>query len=89
MFNIVPDGNFTFTLSIECEKTIADEPAALISLPPSPIFFSILQMSVPSGIDSKSRMFLDEGFAPLPTSTLLPTTVPLVLEHMNIGHCQI
>ena len=76
IFIMLPDGNFIFTLSTECEKTIAEEPAALISFPPSPIFFSILQISVPSGIDPKSRMFLGDGFAPFPISIFFPTTVP-------------
>src|SRR5919197_3617124 len=72
----LPDGNFIVTPSALCAKIIAEEPADLINLPPSPKFFSILQIGVPSGIDSNDNIFLAFAVAPTPTSTLLPTLVP-------------
>jgi hypothetical protein len=72
----LPEGNFIVTPSVPCAKTRAEEPADLISLPPSPAFFSILQIRVPSGIDSNDKIFLLVAVALTPTSTLLPTLVP-------------
>jgi hypothetical protein len=48
----------------------------LISLPPSPTFFSILQINVPSGIASNAKMFRAVDAALAPISILLPTVAP-------------
>src|ERR671930_2774883 len=72
----LPDGNLIVTPSVPCANTTADEPADLISLPPSPAFFSILQTMVPSGTDSKDRMLPALADVPVPASIVLPTTVP-------------
>ena len=71
-----PEGNFTVTPSEECEKTIADDPAALINFPPSPAFFSILQIKVPSGIDSNDNIFFGVAGVPTPVLIVPPTEVP-------------
>jgi hypothetical protein len=52
------------------------EPADFINLPPSPAFFSILQINVPSGIASKDKIFLAVAVAPIPDSIFSPTAIP-------------
>src|SRR5690606_22058454 len=72
----LPDGNLTVTPSVPWANTTADEPADLISLPPSPAFLSMLQTTVPSGIDSNAIMFPVLAAVPVPTSMVFPTIVP-------------
>src|SRR4029078_8802176 len=57
-FNVAnfPDGNFTDTPCAVWENTMADDPADFTSFPPSPMFLSRLQISVPSGIDSRAKI---------------------------------
>ena len=75
-----PEGNFIVTPSVECENTTAEEPAALINFPPSPAFLSILQIMVPSGIDSSDKIFLEVAGVPSPVCIILPTAVLQLLE---------
>src|SRR5215207_6498283 len=86
----LPDGNLIVTPSVPRANTTADEPAAFISLPPSPVFFSILHTTVPSGIDASARIFPDFAAVLVPTSIVLPTIVPLgagTYEYLPSSNC--
>ena len=67
------------------KKLVTDDPATLINFPPSPAFFSILQIKVPSGIDSNDNIFF--GVAGVPTLFFNGPAYEVLLELEYKKYC--